>query len=48
MVNLRRWPNIEIRHKTFSGPNVTRAVIVIDGSTGATVIGNTPPVAIPP
>jgi parallel beta-helix repeat protein len=40
-INLRRWPNVEIRRNTFSGPNLTRAIIIIDGSTGATVIGNT-------
>jgi hypothetical protein len=40
-VNLRRWPNVQIRQNTFSGPNLTRAVLIIDGSTGATVVGNT-------
>ena len=40
-VNLRRWPNVEIRENRISGPNVTRGIIVIDGSTGCVVIGNT-------
>lgn len=40
-VNLRRWPNVQIRDNTFSGPSLTRAVLIIDGSTGTTVIGNT-------
>ena len=40
-INLRRWPNVVIRQNTFSGPNVTRSVLIIDGSTGATVVGNT-------
>ena len=40
-INLRRWPNVEIRHNTISGPNLTRGILIIDGSTGATVIGNT-------
>ncbi len=40
-INLRRWPNVVIRQNTFSGPNLTRSVLIIDGSTGATVVGNT-------
>lgn len=40
-VNLRRWPNVQIRDNTFAGPHLTRAVLIIDGSTGTTVIGNT-------
>lgn len=40
-INLRRWPNVQIRQNTFSGPHVTRAVLITDGSTGAAVIGNT-------
>lgn len=39
-VNLRRWPNVQIRQNTFSGPNLTRAVLIADGSTGCTVVGN--------
>ncbi|HWR49417.1 MAG TPA: right-handed parallel beta-helix repeat-containing protein [Pseudonocardiaceae bacterium] len=40
-VNLRRWPNVEIRDNKISGPNVTRGIIILDGSTGCVVIGNT-------
>jgi len=40
-INLRRWPNVQIRQNTFSGLNVTRAVLIINGSTGCAVIGNT-------
>ncbi len=40
-VNLRRWPNVEIRDNTISGPNLSRGIIIIDGSTGCVVIGNT-------
>jgi hypothetical protein len=40
-INLRRWPNVVIRQDKLGGPNITRGVIIIDGSTGATVIGNT-------
>jgi parallel beta helix pectate lyase-like protein len=40
-VNLRRWPNVEIRNNRFSGRNVTRGIIIINGSTGCVVIGNT-------
>lgn len=40
-VNLRRWPNVEIRNNRITGPNITRGIIIIDGSTGCIVIGNT-------
>jgi hypothetical protein len=40
-VNLRRWPGVQVLHNTFSGPNLTRAVLIIDNSTGATVVDNT-------
>ncbi|MGH3772269.1 MAG: right-handed parallel beta-helix repeat-containing protein [Pseudonocardiaceae bacterium] len=39
-VNLRRWPRVQVLNNTFSGPNLTRAVLIIDGSTGASVVGN--------
>jgi hypothetical protein len=40
-INLRRWPNVEIRQNKFSGPNLQRAILIIDGSTNCTVAGNT-------
>ena len=40
-VNVRRWPNVVVRQNTFSGPNLTRAVLISEGSTGCTVTGNT-------
>jgi hypothetical protein len=40
-VNLRRWPGVQVLHNTFSGPNLTRAVLIADGSTGAVVVENT-------
>lgn len=40
-INLRRWPNVEIRHNKFSGPNLQRAILIIGGSTSCTVVGNT-------
>ena len=40
-VNLRRWPNVELRDNKISGPNITRGIIIIDGSTGCVVVGNT-------
>lgn len=40
-VNLRHWPNVEIRDNRFTGRNVTRGIIIIDGSTGCVVVGNT-------
>ncbi|OLE27991.1 MAG: hypothetical protein AUG49_03695 [Catenulispora sp. 13_1_20CM_3_70_7] len=46
-INLRRWPNVEIRHNKFSGPNLNRAILIIDGSTGCTVIDNTTAGGVP-
>lgn len=40
-INLRRWPNVTIMHNKFSGPNLKRAILIIDGSTGCTVTENT-------
>jgi hypothetical protein len=40
-INLRRWPNVEIRQNRFSGPHLERAVLITDGSTGCTVVDNT-------
>ena len=40
-VDLRRWPNVQIVHNTFSGSNLRRAVLITEGSTGTTVTGNT-------
>jgi hypothetical protein len=40
-VNVRRWPNVVVRQNTFSGPNLTRAVLITEDSTGCTVVGNT-------
>jgi parallel beta helix pectate lyase-like protein len=40
-VNLRRWPNAEIRDNRISGPHVTRGIIIMEGSIGCVVIGNT-------
>jgi Right handed beta helix region len=40
-VNVRRWPNVVVKQNTFAGPNLTRAVLITEGSTGATVVGNT-------
>jgi hypothetical protein len=40
-VNVRRWPNVVIAQNTFFGPNLTRAVLITDDSTGCTVVGNT-------
>ncbi|HKS51142.1 MAG TPA: right-handed parallel beta-helix repeat-containing protein [Pseudonocardiaceae bacterium] len=40
-VNVRHWPNVEIRDNKISGHNVTRGIILVEGSTGSVVIGNT-------
>jgi hypothetical protein len=39
-LNVRRWPNVVVRQNTFSGPNLTRAVLISEGSTGCTVVDN--------
>lgn len=39
-INLRSWPNAEIRHNKFSGHNLNRAILISDGSTGCTVVDN--------
>jgi parallel beta helix pectate lyase-like protein len=39
-VNVRRWPNVVVEHNIFAGPNLTRAVLITEGSTGCTVIAN--------
>jgi hypothetical protein len=40
-VNVRHWPNVVVRRNTFSGRNLTRAVLISQGSTGCTVTANT-------
>jgi parallel beta helix pectate lyase-like protein len=40
-VNLRHWPNVEIRDNRISGPNLNRGIIISEGSTGCVAIGNT-------
>jgi hypothetical protein len=40
-VNVRRWPNVVVDQNTFSGPNLTRAVLISESSTGCIVVGNT-------
>lgn len=40
-INLRRWPNAQINQNTISGPDLTHGILITDGSTGATVTGNT-------
>jgi hypothetical protein len=39
-VNVRRWPDVVIEHNVFSGPNLTRAVLITEDSTGCTVTDN--------
>jgi hypothetical protein len=34
-INLRRWPNVEVRQNKFSGPHLNRAVLINDGSSRA-------------
>lgn len=46
-VNLRRWPNVELRQNRFSGPSLDRAILIADSSTGCTVIGNSTAGGVP-
>jgi len=46
--NLQRWPDAQVLHNTFSGPNLTHTVLLADGSTGCTVTGNITTGAAPP
>lgn len=39
-LNVRRWPNVVIENNLFSGPNLTRAVLITEDSTRCTVTGN--------
>lgn len=40
-VNLRRWPNVDVRKNHLLGPNLKRAVLITNGSTHCTVRDNT-------
>jgi hypothetical protein len=40
-VNLRRWPNADVRKNHLLGPNLKRAVLITNGSTHCTVRDNT-------
>jgi parallel beta-helix repeat protein len=46
-VNLRRWPGVELRQNRFSGPQLDRAILIADGSTGCTVVGNSTANGVP-
>ncbi len=39
-VNLRRWPNVDVRKNHLLGPNLKRAVLITNGSTHSTVRDN--------
>lgn len=50
-VYLRRWPEVDLRKNTFSGPNLKRGVLISAASTGCiardnTITGNVPAVQI--
>ncbi|MGH3883473.1 MAG: right-handed parallel beta-helix repeat-containing protein [Pseudonocardiaceae bacterium] len=40
-VNLRRWPNVDLRKNELSGPNLKRGILISHGSTGCAVRNNT-------
>ncbi|MGH3774836.1 MAG: right-handed parallel beta-helix repeat-containing protein [Pseudonocardiaceae bacterium] len=40
-VNLRRWPNVDLRKNELSGPNLKRGILISNGSTGCAVRSNT-------
>ena len=39
-VNLRRWARVEVRDNRFSGPNLLRAILIVNNSTSCSVINN--------
>lgn len=46
-VDLRRWPNVDVRKNQLSGPNLKRGVLITNGSTRATVKDNTTASGVP-
>lgn len=39
-VNLRSWPNVELRENRLAGPNLLRGILIVEGSTGCAAIRN--------
>jgi parallel beta-helix repeat protein len=46
-INLRHWQSAEIRHNSFSGPHLNRAILISDGSAGCVVTDNTTAGGVP-
>lgn len=40
-VYLRRWPDVDLRKNSLSGPNLKRGILISTGSTGCTAKNNT-------
>lgn len=40
-VNLRHWPNADLRDNGLTGPHLRRGILIVEGSTGCTAIRNT-------
>ncbi|HEX2301373.1 MAG TPA: hypothetical protein VHH34_23210, partial [Pseudonocardiaceae bacterium] len=40
-VNLRHWPDVDMRANRLAGPNLRRGILIVEGSTGCTAIRNT-------
>lgn len=40
-VNLRHWPDAELRDNGLAGPHLRRGILIVEGSTGCTAIRNT-------
>lgn len=40
-VNLRRWPNVDVRKNWFDGANLKRGILISNGATGCTAKDNT-------
>ncbi len=46
-VNLRHWPDVDVRKNTHFGPNLKRGVLITEGSTGCTAKDNTTAAEVP-
>jgi hypothetical protein len=47
-VNVRHWPDVDVRKNKHFGPNLKRGVLITEGSTGCTAKDNATPTDVPP
>jgi hypothetical protein len=46
-VNLRHWPNADVRKNKFFGRNIKRGILITNGSAGCTARDNTTASGVP-